>query len=188
MSTDHQVTLTPTVQGSQVQWEMDYGGKKGSNPDSYPVIALQHDSGPNKIEFTIAGTNNITFLNPPDKSDKPLYVMEIPKGSHNKPTKGVLNYQITGWNVSTDGKTLKITDKNHGAEATLSYQLNFNNAGPLDPIIQNGGGGGNFYDFIADHPLASGIAALLLIGVLVAFFRHRSARAQARNSTGMGAG
>jgi hypothetical protein len=185
MSNNHDVTLTPTMQGTQVHWEMQYGNQKGSGPDSYPVIKLDHDSGTNNIKFTIAGTNDITFLNPPDKSDKPLYVMEVPKGSHKKPSKGVLNGQITSWNVSQNGKTLTITDKNHGAGRDLSYQLNFNNAGALDPIIQNGGGGGNFYQWIQSHPLETGGAALLLIGILAALFRRWTVKSKL-NTGGMG--
>lgn len=150
MSTDHKVTLTPQFQGNNVRWEMQYGNKIGSGPDTYPAIKLDHDSGPNKIEFTIAPGNNITFLNPPDKSDKPIYISEVPKGSHDKPKKGVLNYQITSWSVSTDGKTLTITDKNSGFERDLSYQLNFNNnVEALDPIIENGGGGKNLEHYYA---------------------------------------
>jgi hypothetical protein len=166
MSTDHKVTLTPEFQGNNVRWEMQYGNKKGSDPNNYPVIKLDHDSGQNKIEFVIAPGNNITFLNPPDKSDKPIYAMEVPKGSGNKPSKGVLNYQITKWEVSTDGKTLTIMDKNSGMERTLSYQLNFTGTvAPLDPIIENGGGGKNL-----EHYYAMGG---ILLFAIVAYFAGR---------------
>jgi hypothetical protein len=57
-----------------------------------------------------------------------------------KPNTHSTNSQISDKWVSTDGKTLIILDKN-SVPGRLHYRLNINGPnGPLDPIVENGGG------------------------------------------------
>jgi hypothetical protein len=176
MSNDHKVTLTPIQQNGQLVWEMEYKGSTGNGPDSYPKIHVDKGAKNTKIEFTINDPGNITFV---PKDQKPIYVQETDPTNPKKPAKGVVNYQFETESVSQDGKTLTIKDKN-GSAATYSYDLNFINARSLDPIIENGGGGGsgNFYDFIQNHPIETGIALLLLIVGVIALLRRGAMRSR----------
>ena len=172
MSNDHNVTLTPVGQGSQLVWEMEYKGEKGNGPNTYPKIKVGKGDKDVKIEFTINGSNDITFV---PKNQKPMYIQETDPANPKKPAKGVVNHNFDDQIVSQDGKTLTVKDKNGGAK-TYSYELNFNNnVKSLDPIIENGGGGNNFYDFIQNHPVDAGILAILLLTVLFALVRDKMA-------------
>jgi hypothetical protein len=163
------VTLTQ-VPGSngKTTWEMTYGGKKFL-PDGYPPIKLPHGTGPYEFTFTIANPGAVTFTSG-DGKDSPIYIQETTA----KPSVGVVNYQISNVHLKDNNTVLVFKDKNHGAPKTLSYQLNFNGAGPLDPIIENGGGGPPGFQ---SQYLYGGAAALLL---LVAFLVLRNRLAKSR--------
>lgn len=171
---EHHVKLTPVTQNGQQGWEMEYDGVKGNSPSSYPAIKVGKGSKDVKIEFTIHDGGNITFV---PKDQKPIYVQEIDPTTPKKPAKGVVNYQFEVEKVSQDGKTLVVKDKN-GSQATYSYELNFLNASPLDPIITNGGGGNKFYDAIQANPIVAGAVLLLLVAGIYVLFRRKNVAAR----------
>ena len=123
------VTLMPLAGGPGHDWEVSHNGKTGSDPSTYPQVQLPAKSGPYLIHFTIGGGNSIKF------AADPIWVQQ---GS--KPTAPSLDGQITAVVASTDGKDLFILDKNDGKNVQLYYKLNFTGHGPVDPIIDNGGG------------------------------------------------
>ncbi len=101
-----------------------------------------------------------------------------------QPQKGADNGQIAGPKILNNGKQLVIVDWND-APGQLYYHMNFKGYGPLDPIIDNGGGvkpprPAYFSDFAT---LAFVAVAFFLVGMFVhkAFFSSR--RAPAANPT-----
>ncbi len=152
---------------SPKKWKLKHDGKEGTKPSDYPVIHLKKDDGPHLIVFTIKNGSGITF------SSDPIWVQEgvVP------PSQKSGSDQIPTWKVRDAGKKLVVFDWNDNAQQTdLAYRLNFNGAGPLDPIIRNGGGTGQpIHGFLP--PLSAAhiaiAAAALLLAFLVGFYVHR---------------
>lgn len=164
MAQKHNISLT-LVQGTDgpEQWEMTYGGKKYS-PNGFPKIDLPHDSKSHDFEFKIVSPDTVTFK-AGTGTESPIYIMEVddPTG---KPTPGVINNQITEIKLSDDKSVLTFKDRNKGAPRMLSYQLNFDGAPALDPIIQNGGGTGGREAYL----LIAAVSALALAYVAYQLF------------------
>lgn len=150
-------TLTREVQGTTTVWIMDIAGQGKGGPNGYPPAKVAHGSGAD-FKFVIAGegTQNINF------SGDPIWVV-VDNGSGKSPdgtqpnSPEIVDVKVTG------GKMLTFTDKNITA-GDLTYQLNFTGADPLDPIIQNGGGGGNLYSYVY---LAGAVLLLAAVGFFV---------------------
>ena len=106
----------------------------GSWQVSNPNLHLDKDSGAHVITFDIVGNSNgITF--------DPLDTLWAQMGSKptSQPPKGADNGQIGGWQILNNGKQLVIVDWND-QPGQIYYHINFKGSGPLDPIIDNGGG------------------------------------------------
>lgn len=165
--------VTPIVHNGQPNWELTIvsNGKKGG-PGNYPEVAVTEKKA-GDFEITIVNGNGINF------STDPIWV----QAGNAKPTVHVIDPQITA--ISGQGTTkLKFEDANSGQPMDLTYRLNFSNdAPPLDPIIQNGGGGGlpPMYDY------AIYAAAVLLLGaLLLALWSRNSLKKQPSQPTDLG--
>lgn len=167
------IRLTLVDEGGTAAWHMDIAGQGKGGPNAYPKAAVAHGSSAD-FQFVITGpgTQNITFA-----QTNPISI-SVDDGTGKSPTvKGVQTNQIE--NVSGGGgKVLKFTDLNTDPAVDLTYQLNFTGADPLDPIIQNGGGGGN-KDLSAAVYVLVGFAVLVAIALI--WLRTRS---QSRASNG----
>lgn len=135
-------------------WQLSHNGNAGG-PGHYPSAAAPANAG---ADFTISIVNpgNVTF------SSDPIWVQT----GDVKPAKSGLTDQIS--NVQGQGTTkLTFHDYNYGAPIHLSYQLNFNNAKSLDPIIENGGGGPppqkNYTAYYAAGALLIALLAIVLL-------------------------
>lgn len=103
-----------------------------------PPVQLPPNSGSWLVSFELTGnhaqTQNVTF-----KSNDPIWIRPHQKPDQSNKT----DAQIAGAYVTPDGKNLVVLDLNNNdsnqGEIPLHYQLNFNNYGALDPIIENGG-------------------------------------------------
>jgi len=126
MATENvQVDLTPVMNGngSFNSWQMSVNKGPLQGPGSYPAIPVV--SG-NKADFTVTIQNgsqqNITFAN--------VLVPAENKDIHS----------VAGQGTAT------LTFKDHNwKQGAVPYELLFNGAPKLDPIIDNGGGGPPFY-------------------------------------------
>ena len=68
---DHSITLTPAKQADgSIQWTMDYDGKVGSSPSTYPVIDLKAKEG-HKLTYTIANPAGLSINFDPSKVQTP---------------------------------------------------------------------------------------------------------------------
>lgn len=155
------VKLTLEDQNGTTGWHMDMAGVGKGGPKNYPKAKANYG---NNVDFqfviTGKGTSNVTF------SDDPIWVAPD-NGSGKSPAKpGVNTGEITG--IKGGGtKVLTFTDLNT-VQDDLTYQLNFNNAAPLDPIITNNGGGppGFHYEYLIGA-VVLGIVALWMIRKVV---------------------
>jgi hypothetical protein len=108
-------------------WEMSVGGVACDPPSCTVSVAKGNNA---LIHIAISDPNAPGGTNPVVFSSSPLSVPPT-----NPP-------EIT--DLSGQGTT-KLTFKDHNlSQGTLKYVLNFDNAPPIDPIIQNGGGGPGF--------------------------------------------
>lgn len=170
MSSDNFVNVTPVKgQNGQISWTLSYAGKKGTSSQDYPPIVLAKYDTNAKITFTIKDGDGITF------AADPIWVAVAGPGNPvPSPSKAGVNDQIDSVKLHNSTQ-LVIVDKNKGDPVTLSYQLNFEGAPPLDPIIQNGGSGPpgieNYYYLIGGG----------LILALVAFLVVRKMRSNTPN-------
>ena len=152
--------VRPIVHNGQPNWELEVvNGNKGG-PGNYPAVNVQEKKSA-EFEIKIVDGNGITF------SGDPIWI----QAGTAKPTQHVVDPQIT--DISGQNSTkLKFEDANSGDAMTLTYRLNFSDGAPsLDPIIQNGGGGGpprSDYDVV----LYAG-AVLLLGALLLVLFRGK---------------
>lgn len=151
--------VTPIVHNGQPNWELTIvgNGQKGG-PGNYPEVAVAAKKA-GEFEISIVNGNGINF------SADPIWV----QAGKAKPTGPVIDPQIT--DISGQGTTkLKFEDANSGLPMELTYRLNFSNEAPsLDPIILNGGGGGQS---IPSYELALYAAGVfLLAALLLALFR-----------------
>jgi hypothetical protein len=138
--------------------------QQGGGWHAVPPVQLPPDSGAWLISFQLSGgaAQNVTF----NRND-PMWVRANSKPDQSHKT----DSQITAMYVTSDGKELIVLDKNSNSadEGTLPlhYQLNFNGAPVLDPIIENGGKpfiGGTSQNFLASASSA------LIIGLAVLIF------------------
>lgn len=180
---DHSITLTPAKQGDgTIQWTMDYDGKIGNGPSTYPPISLAAKEA-HKLTYTI--------VNPPGLSinfDPAMVQSGSGKSIHNalwvqadtKPSTAVLSDQIK--KVTVDPTVLTFKDNNSGKPVTLIYQINFVDAAnqnakvtALDPELKNGGG--NTMLFQSPLVVAAIAVSVAVIAILVfrQFSRNRSA-------------
>jgi|GEM_PF-3579174 len=175
MPQERDLRVIPIREGSTVTgWQLEVvdTGQKGQN-GNFPKVHLQKHSG--KTDFTVTITDPQDQVTFPTLPEDAIWVKEVQSDSEGSPTeKGIKTDQIVKVELPNDTQ-LTFTDLNKGGPRKLSYQLNFDGAPPLDPIIENGGGtgGGNFYDYIQSHPVESGIIALLMLTVLFALIRDK---------------
>lgn len=181
---DHPITLTPAKQpDGSIQWTMDYQGKKGSSPSTYPVIDLKAKEA-HKLTYTIS--------NPPGLSinfDPAMVQSASGKSIHNaiwvqestKPPQATLSGQINKVTLKTPTE-LQIKDDNSGNPMTLIYQINFVDAAnpgvkvdPLDPELKNGGGNNAAFQ---NYAVAVAVVGVILIAALVFRRFARTARQQ----------
>ncbi|MEO5578940.1 MAG: hypothetical protein ABIR25_07825 [Sphingomicrobium sp.] len=155
------VKLTLVDEGGTAAWHMDIAGQGKGGPNAYPKADVAHGSSADfKFVITGPGTQNVSFA-----SNNPISVSKDDGSGKSPSTPGINTDQIT--DVSGGGgKTLKFTDINGNPAVNLTYQLNFTGADPLDPIIQNNGGGGTKFDYAT-------AAAVVLLFAVVAFFAVR---------------
>lgn len=162
------VKLTLIGQDGASGWEMDIAGQGKGGPNGYPAAKVAHGSSAD-FQFVITGPNtqNITFA-----TTNPISV-SLDDGTGKSPaTAGINTDQIV--DVSGGGsKVLKFKDLNSDPAVNLTYQLNFTGADPLDPIIQNGGGGGN-KDFLYAVAALIGLAVLATLALVWLRARARS--------------
>ena len=154
--------VRPIDHNGQPNWELTIDGKKGG-PGNYPEAVVSPKKSA-EFEISIVNGGGINF------SADPIWI----QAGTAKPTARVVDPQIT--DISGQGtKKLKFEDANSGDPMTLTYRLNFSNdAPPLDPIIQNGGGGGlpPMYDYAIYTAVVFLVGALLL--ALFSRNRHRN--------------
>jgi hypothetical protein len=146
------IKVTPVQHGNgPIVWQMSHGATSGG-PGNYPHVPVPKGSS-GDFEITIVNPNGITF------SNDPIWI----KSGTAKPAPHATDPQIT--NISGGGTTvLKFHDANIDPPVTLTYQLNFNSGvPPIDPIIENGGGGGQgMYNYAVYAGVALVVAALLV--------------------------
>lgn len=168
------VTLTRIDQGGTAAWHMEVVGQGQGGPNHYPPAKVAHGSGADfKFVITGAGTQNITFAN-----TDPIWVSPDTGTGASPTASGINTNQII--DVTGAGrKVLKFTDINIDPAVDLTYQLNFTGANPLDPIIQNGGGGGN-----KDFPYAvAALIGLAVVAALALVWLRARARSRATNGS-----
>lgn len=151
------VKLTLEDQNGTTGWHMDIAGVGKGGPNNYPKANANYG---NNVDFTYVitgnGTQNVTF------ASDPIWIAPD-NGSGKSPAEsGVNTDEIKDINV-TGGKVLTFTDLNTTNDL-LTYQLNFNGAVPLDPIIVNNGGGppGFQFEYLIGAALL-GLVALWMI-------------------------
>lgn len=148
------VKLSLIGQDGASGWEMDIAGQGKGGPNGYPKAKVAHGSSAD-FQFVITGPNtqNITFA-----TTNPISVSPDDGSGKSPVTAGINTDQIV--DISGGGtKVLKFKDLNRDPAVDLTYQLNFTGANPLDPIIQNNGGGGN-------KDLSTAVYALIGFAVL----------------------
>lgn len=172
---DHSITLTPARQtDGTIQWTMNYDGKIGTGPSTYPPIDLAPKE-PHKLTYTIANPAGLSINFDQSKVqsgsgksiDNALWVQ-----AGTKPSVPVLSDQIK--KVTVDPTVLTFKDSNTGSPVTLIYQINFVDAGnqnakvtALDPELKNGGGNTVY----VQSPLE--VAAIAVSVALVAYLAFR---------------
>ena len=114
-------------------WKVKLNGGNEQDPKNAHTNLARNIVGPTQFEVSVNGGGNT----PPSFSGDPLSVWEG-QGQKSSPQNGINTTQILG-PIMTDHGTLIFWDLNQGPQATLNYQLNFNGAPPVDPIIDNGG-------------------------------------------------
>lgn len=173
------ITIEPIRENGQpVGWTMEYKGKKGTQPGNYPPVVLGKGSGDHEFTISIKGDDEgITFAkgtNHWKDGDNALWVHDVTNLPPVSPPSKMTHKQIHDVKLHNE-KQLTFKDSNNGQKMTLAYQLNFDGAPALDPIIENGGGpgGGNIFDYIQSHPFESAIAFLLIAAGAIALLRRR---------------
>jgi hypothetical protein len=115
------VTLTPGTLNGQFAWNMSVDGKAQA-PGAAPPIKADPGISPD-FSFTLVNAPNVTFSS-----------FLVPAG----------NTEIH--HVSQVSGATTFTFKDHNKDAgDIPYEILFNGAPKLDPIISNGGGGPGFY-------------------------------------------
>jgi len=146
---DVQVTLTPIMTGSSfTSWQMTLNGKT-QPPGTYPSIDVGNG---NSADF------KITIQNPPGQN--------ITFASLLVPAENKEIHKVDG--ISTTTLTFKDHNWNKGP---IPYEILFNGAGKLDPIIINDGGGPPLYLNYAIDGIA--LFAALVVGYVIARARFR---------------
>jgi hypothetical protein len=159
---DATITLVPMGNN---KWNVSHGDQK-----------FAKDSGAHILTFNIVGNNtgkDITFA-----QDAIWAQMNSKPGS--QPAKGSDMGQIGGPQILNNGHQLVVVDWNSVA-GNLYYRLNFDGYGPVDPIIENGGGikPPSPKLMLADY---IGYAALAIAAFLVGMLVHRMFFAAPRNN------
>lgn len=94
-------------------------------------VDLPANSGEHRIHIHLVPTGGVDVA---FNTGDPIWVVE---GTTCPPPNGSKSDQVSVKRCTQH--LLEIHDKNDGAPRTLTYQLNFVGAAPLDPQIQNGG-------------------------------------------------
>jgi hypothetical protein len=140
-----EVTLTPVMNGngSFNSWQMSVNKGAPQGPGNYPAIPVGNG---NKADFAFTIQNgpqqNITFAD--------ALVPAESKEIHALAGKGTttLTFKDHNWN-----------------QGQVPYELLFNGAPKLDPIINNGGGGPPlYYNYIID---GAALLAVFAIGLVI---------------------
>lgn len=178
----HAITLTPAMVNNAVQWTMEYDGKSGNSPSTYPVISLAAKEE-HTLTYTIANPAGLSI------NFDPSMVTSGGKSIHNalwmksgsKPHSAKLSNQITDVSL-TSPTVLVFKDENSGNPQTLVYQINFVDASnssakvtALDPDLKNGGGNNNLQSYALEIAVVAGV---LLVAALL-FRRFNLRRRQA---------
>jgi hypothetical protein len=161
------ITETPSIKvipvGQPVgplHWNMSLDGGQPGGPNHYPKVAVGYGNNAD-LTFEIVHPGSITFA-----KDKPIL---IGPGTA-KPTGVDAQFTFSGQGTTK----LTVHDSNANA-GTYTYVLNFENAPPLDPIIQNDGGGGRA-GWFRDNSAAQIIGVLLVLVVAALFVRRMFAK------------
>jgi hypothetical protein len=156
------VNLTPVVTGNTFKkWEMSLNNGSKQGPGHYPNIDVNSTTG-NTITFTIVNPNGIEFATP-----YPIYV----RAGTAKPGTTVdpqFTYSVGPDTHNNPNAVLTLTDSNQTA-GPYNYVLNFQDAGQLDPIINNGGPG-RVESTYSTVWYAVGIVAIIAVVVLALRF------------------
>jgi hypothetical protein len=148
------VTLTPGTSGNgQFEWNMSVDGKAQA-PGTTPPIKADHGTSPD-FSFTLQNAPNITFSS-----------FLVPAGT----TEIHHVSQVSGATTFT----FKDHNKNSG---DIPYEILFNGAPKLDPIISNGGGGTGFY--LSPHMVE--YAGYAIAAAVILFFVARRMMRNAKN-------
>ncbi len=152
-----------------LHWDMSINGGPVQGSGSYPVITVTKGDDA-VLTFTIDHPGSIAFAqdnpNPhPGEPSGPIYI----QAGTAKPTAGV-DSQFTVQGAGT--QTLTVTDSNMTA-GKYTYVLNFNHGVPqLDPIVQNGGGGGGLGRDFLGATATQLVVALLVVLVAAVLVRQ----------------
>lgn len=148
-----QVTLTPLMNGGSFSsWDMTVNGKT-QVAGHYPQIDVTY--GKNAV-FTF------TIQNPPGQT---ITFASILVPAENKEI-----HSVTGLQTSV----LTFEDHNHD-KGSIPYEILFNGAGKLDPIIGNSGGGPPLYSYYALAGIGVLAAAAFIFFIVRPLFRRRGA-------------
>lgn len=120
--------VKPEKGNGPTEWSLGY--EKDPPRGKKVTIDLREIGSAAEIVFQLVGVGQAIWF---DDND-PIWVCE----GEDCPKVPSKHEQITVLDSGNDRKKLTILDANT-KECTLSYQLNFANAGPCDPMIRNGG-------------------------------------------------
>jgi hypothetical protein len=162
------VNLIPVRTGNSFKkWNMSMNNGPPQGPGHYPHIPVTDVTGPT-IKFTIVDPQGLEF-----DTANPLYV----RAGNAKPGHEVdpqFTYALSADTHNNQNAVLTVTDSNQKA-GPYNYVLNFNDAGPLDPIIDNtgphivggsaGGGGADTYSAVWYAVGAIAIIAVIVVAV-----------------------
>ena len=158
--------------GSFKQWNMSHNPTgPGEGPGSYKQVKiLQGNTG--TITFQVVNGKGITFAANNPQGSSPILIQP----GTTKPVSGV-DQQFQGFTTGTapNGEPQLVVPDSNTAAGKYIYQLNFNGAPSLDPIVDNGGPGKSM-DWAV---IALGIALLAAVVYFFAFpmfTRNRSSR------------
>ena len=134
-----QMWVRPRMDQGQLKW--DVGNSPSPASKRKKVILLEDGSGSHQIMFHLHDPDSLGL-----KFDtaNPIYAED---NVTCPPAQALVSDQVPVGGISCNDNRLTITDLNSGKARLVRYQLNFLNAdgtkaAACDPVILNGGGGG----------------------------------------------
>ena len=164
------VNLIPVRTGNSFKkWDMSMNNGAPKGPGDYPHIKVSDVTGPT-IKFTIVDPQGLEFDNA-----NPVYVRAgTAKPGHEVDSQ--FTYALSADTHNNPNSVLTLTDSNQ-KEGPYNYVLNFNDVGPLDPIIDNTGphlAGAQSETYSAVWYAVGAIAIIAIIVVAVKLMQRRT--------------